>query len=105
VQDVGNKVGIKVKQRVKKLSFGLCSRGKASASEMERHISQSLLHHIDLILIASALSSFGTSHLCLVPSASIILATPLEYDLRKIQAEESLPQDLPTESKTKGQTS
>jgi len=31
---------------VKKLSFSLCSRGKASASETERDkLSQSLMHH------------------------------------------------------------
>jgi len=39
VQVVGNNVGNKDKaERVKKLSFGLCSRGKASASETERHM-------------------------------------------------------------------
>ena len=66
---------------VKKLSFGLCSRGKASASETERDtLSRSLSHHIDLILIASAPSSFGINHSYLVPSASIVLATALEYD-------------------------
>ena len=40
--------------------------------------SWSLLHHIDLILIASAPSSFSINHSYLIPSASIILATALE---------------------------
>jgi len=64
----------------KKLSFGLCSRGKASASETERDAVLITLAPHRPNSIASIPSSFSINHLYLIPSASIFLTTGLEYE-------------------------